>query len=145
MQKFNFLNRGTVRDPQKTEGFQHLIDLAKEICGDKAEERLKFFGANLLTEGSFDECTEGAYSVMHVASNVSLSVKDPENELIKPAVNVKNENQKKKKKFSKKIKKINIKGTLNVLKSCQKNKIKVLVLTSSVAAIGNFFFFFFFF
>ena len=122
MQKFNFLNRGTVRDPQKTEGFQHLIDLAKEICGDKAEERLKFFGANLLTEGSFDECTEGAYSVMHVASNVSLSVKDPENELIKPAVNVKNENQKKKKEIFKKNKKNKYQGYIECFEKLSKKQ-----------------------
>jgi bifunctional dihydroflavonol 4-reductase/flavanone 4-reductase len=86
--KYKKISRGTVRDPQKKEGFQHLINIANEICGEKAEERLKFYAADLLKEGSFDECTEGAHTVMHVASNVVLNVNDPENELIKPAVEV---------------------------------------------------------
>ena len=51
----------------------------------------------------------------HVASPYTLDVEDAQRDLVDPAV----------------------KGTLNVLKSCHKNKIRRVVLTSSVAAITD--------
>ncbi|CAN1263921.1 Phenylacetaldehyde reductase [Linum perenne] len=71
--------------------------------------------ANLLEEGSFDSGVEGCVAVFHTASPFYHDVKDPQLELIDPAV----------------------KGTLNVLSSCAKTpSIKRVVLTSSIAAVA---------
>ncbi|KAL8500853.1 hypothetical protein ACS0TY_020439 [Phlomoides rotata] len=79
-----------------------------------AEERLQLYEADLLREGSFDSVVDGCDGVFHTASPVSLSVSDPQRELLDPA----------------------IKGTLNVLKSCKKaTTIKRIVVTSSMAAV----------
>ncbi|KAK7341240.1 hypothetical protein VNO80_24166 [Phaseolus coccineus] len=100
--------RATVRDPSKREKVDHLLKL------DRAKERLHFFKADLLEEGSFDSAFEGCNGVFHTASPVLLTINDPQNELIDPA----------------------LKGTLNVVKSCAKStSVKRVVLTSSVAAV----------
>ncbi|KAB1224975.1 Cinnamoyl-CoA reductase 1 [Morella rubra] len=111
-----FLQRGyTVKasvrdlnDPKKTE---HLLAL------DGAKERLHFFKADLLDEGSFDSGVNGCEGVFHTASpvNFNLNLKDPQAELIEPAV----------------------KGTLNILSSCCKaSSVKRVVITSSMAAVA---------
>ncbi|KAJ4840307.1 hypothetical protein Tsubulata_022053 [Turnera subulata] len=93
-------------DPKKTE---HLRTL------DGAQERLHLFKADLLEEGSFDSGVEGCECVFHTASPFYHDVKDPQAELLDPAV----------------------KGTLNVLNSCAKHpSIKRVVLTSSIAAVA---------
>ncbi|XP_057456777.1 cinnamoyl-CoA reductase CAD2-like [Lotus japonicus] len=100
--------RATVRDPSNPLKVGHLLKL------DGAKERLQLFKADLLEEGSFDSVIDGCDGVFHTASPVSFIVKDPQTELIDPAV----------------------KGTLNVLKSCAKSpSVKRVVLTSSIAAI----------
>lgn len=73
------------------------------------------FEADLLKEGSFDACFDGADFVLHTASPFQLNVQDAQKELIEPAVN----------------------GTINVLSSVEKflGKIKAVVVTSSVAAV----------
>ncbi|KAJ0980958.1 hypothetical protein J5N97_009213 [Dioscorea zingiberensis] len=92
-------------DPKKTE---HLRTLAR------ASERLQLFKANLLEEGSFDDVVNGCECVFHTASPFYHDIKDPQVELIDPAV----------------------KGTLNVLGSCAKfSSIKRVVVTSSMAAV----------
>ncbi|KAF3452520.1 hypothetical protein FNV43_RR02953 [Rhamnella rubrinervis] len=100
--------KATVRnlsDPKKT---NHLTSL------DGAKQRLELFKAELLEEGSFDSAIEGCEGVFHTASPCFLDAKDPEAELLEPAV----------------------KGTLNVLSSCAKSKsIRRVVLTSSTAAV----------
>jgi len=111
----NYIVRGTVRDPKQTDKVEHLISIAKEIYQENWDQNLQFVKADLNEEGSFDECIKGAHGVMHVASSVVLTAKDVENDLVKPAVE----------------------GTLNVLKSCSKNNIKRVILTSSIAAIEN--------
>ncbi|KAK4492370.1 hypothetical protein RD792_003175 [Penstemon davidsonii] len=94
-------------DPKKTE---HLLAL------DGAKERLHLIKANLLEEGSFDAVVDGCDGVFHTASPFYHTVKDPQAELIDPA----------------------LKGTLNVLESCAKTpSVKKVVLTSSVAAVAN--------
>ncbi|XP_054798652.1 phenylacetaldehyde reductase-like [Prosopis cineraria] len=100
--------KATVRDPTDPKKIEHLLEL------EGAKERLHLIRANLLEEGSFDYAVEGCEGVFHTASPVSIDVKDPQTELVDPAV----------------------KGTLNVLKSCAKSpSVKRVVLTSSMAAV----------
>lgn len=80
-----------------------------------AKERLHLFQADLLEEGSFDAVFDGCEGVFHTASPVSLSVNNPQVELLDPAVN----------------------GTLNVLRSCARvPSMKRVILTSSMAAVA---------
>lgn len=100
--------KATVRDPNNPKKVEHLRSL------DGAKERLHLLPANLLEEGSFDAAVEGCEGVFHTASPFYHDVKDPQTELLDPAV----------------------KGTLNVLNSCAKiPSIKRVVLTSSTAAV----------
>ncbi|XP_058199301.1 phenylacetaldehyde reductase-like [Rhododendron vialii] len=100
--------KASVRDPSDPKKTEHLISL------DGAKERLHLFKANLLEEGSFDAAVDGCVGVFHTASPCTHSVKDPQAELIDPA----------------------LKGTLNVLGSCGKySSVKRVVLTSSAAAV----------
>ncbi|MED6209389.1 hypothetical protein PIB30_054190 [Stylosanthes scabra] len=109
------LNRGytvkaTVRDTNDPRKVEHLVKL------DGAKERLQLFKANLLEEGSFDSVVQGCDGVFHTASPFYHDVKDPQAELLDPAV----------------------KGTINVLQSCAKSlSVKRVVLTSSMAAVAN--------
>ncbi|KAK2644267.1 hypothetical protein Ddye_019462 [Dipteronia dyeriana] len=98
----------TVRDPENQKKISHLIALQE--LGE-----LKFFGADLTNEGSFDVPVVGCDIVFHVATPVNFASEDPENDMIKPA----------------------IKGVLNVLKACAKAKsVKRVILTSSAAAVS---------
>ncbi|XP_021772104.1 cinnamoyl-CoA reductase 1-like [Chenopodium quinoa] len=100
----------TVRDLNDPKKVEHLRSL------DGAKDRLHLFTVNLLEEGSFDAVLERCEGVFHIASPFFLDIKDPEAELLDPAV----------------------KGTLNVLESCAKfPSIKRVVLTSSMAAISH--------
>jgi len=82
----------------------------------KGSERIKFFEADLLSEGSFDACIEDAELVFHCASPYVLSVTDAQKQLVEPAV----------------------KGTVNVLNSCKKGKnVRRVILTSSMAAVTD--------
>lgn len=104
-----YVVKASVRDPNDPRKTEHLRAL------DGSEERLKLFKANLLEEGSFDSVVEGCEGVFHTASPFYHDVKDPQVELLDPAV----------------------KGTLNVLASCAKStSIKRVVLTSSMAAVA---------
>ncbi|XP_057453943.1 cinnamoyl-CoA reductase CAD2 [Lotus japonicus] len=101
--------KATVRDPNDSKKVDHLLNL------DGAKERLHLFKANLLEEGSFDSVVQGCHGVFHTASPFYHDVKDPQVELLDPAV----------------------KGTLNVLKSCVNSPtLKRVVLTSSIAAVA---------
>ncbi|MED6199533.1 hypothetical protein PIB30_076813 [Stylosanthes scabra] len=102
--------RATVRDPSNPKKVEHLLKL------EGAKERLQLFKADLLEEGSFDSVVQGCHGVFHTASPVKLTFKDPQAELVDPA----------------------IKGTINVLESCAKSaSVKRVVLTSSFAAVTH--------
>lgn len=101
--------RTTVRDKNKTEKFSHLKDIASTSPG-----RLEIYEADLLKEGSFDEAAKGCEYVMHLASPFTLRFKDPQKELLDPA----------------------LKGTRNVLNAATKSgTVTRVILTSSVAAV----------
>ena len=103
-----YLVRGSVRKVSK--GAPHLQALAG------AQDRLKLCEGDLLKEGSFDAAVTGCDTVIHTASPYILDVKDPQKDLVDPAV----------------------KGTLNVLEACAKApSVKRVVLTSSMAAITD--------
>ncbi|KAI6703949.1 hypothetical protein NL676_013085 [Syzygium grande] len=98
----------TVRDPDNQKRVCHLHEL--QNLGD-----LKIFRADLTDELSFDAPIAGCDLVFHVATPVNFASQDPENDMIKPA----------------------IQGVLNVLKACAKAKtVKRVVLTSSAAAVS---------
>ncbi|KAL5708079.1 hypothetical protein ACHQM5_018914 [Ranunculus cassubicifolius] len=101
--------KASVRDPDNHSKTQHL----RQLPG--ADARLHLFKADLLDEGVFDSIVDGCMGVFHTASPCVIDVKDPQAELIDPAV----------------------KGTLNVLSSCAKTpSIKRVIVTSSIAAIA---------
>lgn len=98
-----------VRNPDKKSSVEHLDALAKESPGT-----IKYFKADLLVPGSYAEAMKGCELIFHTASPFVSVVKDPQKELIDPAV----------------------KGTENVLtEACRTPSVKRVVLTSSCAAI----------
>ncbi len=98
-----------VRDPQREDKIAHLNDIAAKSSGE-----IKYFKSDLLDQGSYAEAMEGCELVFHTASPFTSNYKDPQKELIDPAV----------------------KGTENVLEQANKtSSVKRVVLTSSCAAI----------
>ena len=71
----------TVRDPGATSRLQHLVDMA-----DGSPGTLRFFRADLLEAGSYAEPMAGCRVVLHTASPFKTDVKDPQKELVDPAV-----------------------------------------------------------
>jgi len=102
--------RGTVRNPDKPNGLEHLHRLQEAHPG-----RLTLHKADLLDEGSYAEAMAGCELVIHTASPFLLGrVRDPEAQLVRPALD----------------------GTRNVLNSVNATpSVKRVVLTSSVVAI----------
>jgi dihydroflavonol-4-reductase len=102
--------RGTVRNPDKASGLEHLHVLAEAHPG-----RLTLHKADLLDEGSYAQAMQGCELVIHTASPFLLGrVRDPEAQLVRPA----------------------LEGTRNVLGSVNATpSVKRVVLTSSVVAI----------
>ena len=101
--------RLAVRNKSKSEKYQYLEDIAKNTDGT-----LELWEANLMKAGSYDEAARGCDSIAHIASPFILSIKDPQKDLVDPAV----------------------KGTENVLTAANKSgTVKKVVLTSSVASI----------
>ena len=98
-----------VRDPESKEKLQYLNAIAEQSPGN-----VTYFKADLLAEGSYDEAMQGCELVFHTASPFINAVKDPQKDLVDPAV----------------------KGTRNVLESANRTKsVQRVVLTSSCAAI----------
>jgi dihydroflavonol-4-reductase len=81
-----------------------------------AAENLKLFEAELLTPGAFDDALAGCELAVHCASPYTMTVKDPQKDLVDPAV----------------------KGTMSFLRSCTKaGTVKKVVMTSSITAITD--------
>ncbi|KAL5714127.1 hypothetical protein ACHQM5_016130 [Ranunculus cassubicifolius] len=100
--------KASVLDPNDPLQTDHL----HQLLG--ANERLQLFKADLLDEGSFDTVVDGCEGVFHTACPCYFGPKDPQAELIDPAV----------------------KGTLNVLSSCAKtSSVKKVIVTSSMATV----------
>ncbi|MBN8181282.1 NAD-dependent epimerase/dehydratase family protein [Roseibium aggregatum] len=98
-----------IRDPDRKDKVAHLQEIAAGSPGT-----LRFFRADLLEEGSYAEAMAGCATVFHTASPFTTSVKDPQRELIAPAV----------------------KGTRSVLETAARTaSVKRVVVTSSCAAI----------
>lgn len=98
-----------VRNPENSEKLKYLNEWASKYKGE-----IKYFKADLLLEGSYDEAMKGCELVFHTASPFINSVKDPQKDLVDPA----------------------LLGTRNVLNSVNRTEsIKRVVLTSSCAAI----------
>jgi len=96
---------GTVRDLHNPDKVKHLLELFPVV---------KLVEADLLKEGSFDKAFEGAHYVIHAASPFLTEWKDPQVDLVDPA----------------------LKGTKNVLSSVAKiGSVKQVVVTSSAAAV----------
>ncbi|XP_010548188.1 PREDICTED: tetraketide alpha-pyrone reductase 1 [Tarenaya hassleriana] len=99
---------GTVRDPGNEKKLAHLWKL------EGAKERLRLVKADLMEDGSFDDAIMECHGVFHTASPVLKPFSDPQEEILKPA----------------------IEGTLNVLRSCRKNpSIRRVVITSSSSTV----------
>jgi len=98
-----------VRDPKNEKKIAHLKEAAA-----KSKGQIKFFASDLMKPGSYKEAMEGCALVYHTASPFTSDFKDPQKELIDPAVN----------------------GTANVLNSASEvSSVKRVVVTSSCAAI----------
>jgi len=110
----DLLNEGctvhaAVRDPQNEKKLKHLNDLAA-----KSKGIIKYFKSDLMEEGSYAEAMKDCELVYHTASPFTTEIKDPQRELIDPAVN----------------------GTKNVLETANATpSVKRVVVTSSCAAI----------
>lgn len=98
-----------VRDPDDKPKLKHLDEIAAKSNG-----RIFYFKANLLSAGSYTNAMKDCEVVFHTASPFITNVKDPQKDLIDPAVL----------------------GTQSVLESANKTlSVKRVVLTSSCAAI----------
>ncbi len=104
-----YVVHATVRDPDNKQKLQYLDALAEKASGS-----IRYFKADLLKKDGFKEAMEGCEIVFHTASPFINKVKDPQKDLIDPA----------------------LKGTQHVLETVDKvPSVKKVVLTSSCAAI----------
>lgn len=100
--------RVPVRIFNRKDKYQHLLNLRN------FSNLLELFEADLLIDGAFDKAAQGADAIIHMASPFTLRFKDPQHDLVDPAVT----------------------GTRNVLGAANKSStVKRVVLTSSVAAV----------
>ncbi|MFT5668579.1 MAG: nucleoside-diphosphate-sugar epimerase [Vicingaceae bacterium] len=98
-----------VRSPDNKEKTKYLDAIAANASGE-----IKYFKADLLEEGSYNEAAKGCELIFHTASPFTLTIKDPQKDLVDPA----------------------LKGTRNVLNAATKSgSVKRVIVTSSCAAI----------
>ncbi len=110
----NLLEKGhtvhaPIRNPESKEKTKYLDGIAA-----KSQGSILYFKADLMNVGSYAKAMEGCELVIHSASPFNLNIKNPQKELIDPA----------------------LKGTENVMNSAiETDSVKRVVLTSSCAAI----------
>eukprot|EP00762_Andalucia_godoyi_P001089 ANDGO_02126.mRNA.1 Bifunctional dihydroflavonol 4-reductase/flavanone 4-reductase len=98
----------TVRDPTSKSKCGFLMELPG------ASERLRLFKADLELQGSFTEAFALCTAVIHTAAVVKLRAKDPQTEIVDPAIN----------------------GMKNVLEcAAAAGSVKAVVITSSISAL----------
>ena len=98
-----------VRNPENKSKVAHLDEIATKTKGT-----IKYFKSDLMQPGSYAEAMQGCELVYHTASPFTMDVKDPQKDLVDPAV----------------------KGTQNVLETANATpSVKRVVITSSCAAI----------
>lgn len=103
-----FTVHAAVRNPGMANQMTHIGRMRRELPGS-----IQFFQADLLELGSYARAMKGCRVVFHTASPLELAVRDPQRELIDPAVL----------------------GTRNVLESVNAtDSVRRVVLTSSVVA-----------
>jgi dihydroflavonol-4-reductase len=103
--------RAAVRDADDESQTAHL----GTIAGDAAD-RLELVSANLLERGAYDEAVAGCDHVYHLASAVRLTARDPQRDIVDPAVI----------------------GTENVFAAIARaGTVRAVGLTSSIAAITS--------
>lgn len=101
---------GTVRDPEDAAKSRHLTEMPG------AAERLRLVRADLTELRPFEGRLDGVEAVLHTASPFVISVKDPQADLVDPAV----------------------KGTVSMLEACAAApQVRRVVVTSSMAAITD--------
>ena len=104
-----FTVHAAVRNPDNPDKLKYLNQLAADCSGS-----IRYFKSDLLEMGSYAEAMEGCQIVFHTASPFTISVDDPQKDLIEPAQL----------------------GTRNVLEQATKTaSVKRVVVTSSCAAI----------
>ncbi|MEY2925073.1 MAG: hypothetical protein RLZZ337_1621 [Bacteroidota bacterium] len=104
-----FAIHAPIRNPEDREKTKYLDEIAAQTPGS-----ITYFKADLLQDGSYDEAAKGCSVIFHTASPFFISVKDPQKDLVDPA----------------------LKGTENVLNTASKTEsVQRVVLTSSCAAI----------
>lgn len=104
-----FTVHAPVRNPTDKEKLKYLNAIAEKAAG-----KIIYFQADLLKPDSYDEAMKGCELVFHIASPFINTVKNPQRDLVDPA----------------------LLGTQNVLASVNKtDSVKRVVLTSSCAAI----------
>ena len=98
--------RGTVRSLAK----------APKLDGLPGSDRLELVEADLLSPGSFDAAAKDAVGVIHTASPYQIEAKDPQKELVDPA----------------------LEGTMEVLGAAlQSSSVRRVVFTSSMVAVTD--------
>ncbi|MFZ4522456.1 MAG: NAD-dependent epimerase/dehydratase family protein [Bacteroidales bacterium] len=104
-----FTVHAAVRNPQNQDAKKYLDAIASTSGGT-----IRYFKADLLTDGAYDAAMEGCELVFHTASPFTSKIKDAQRDLVDPA----------------------LLGTKNVLGSVNRTEsVKRVVLTSSCAAI----------
>jgi dihydroflavonol-4-reductase len=104
--------RGSMRNLDRKDS---IFKILKANCPGLEPEKVDFVKGDLMNSEDWHAAIKGMDYVMHVASPLPFDLEKDENDLIIPARE----------------------GTLNVLKAAQNHKIKRVVLTSSIAAIGH--------
>ncbi len=103
--------RAAVRSPEDREKVGPLLAM-----GDRYDAPLTLHRADLSEAGSYDAALDGCAGLVHVAAVARLTARDPQREIVDPAVA----------------------GTRNVLTSASQAGVRRVVMTSSVVACGSY-------